>query len=87
MPCTSTCPRMLKSLSNRWAIVQLGLVGPLFQITRTIGNEVRASSLIVDIVLIRFTTGATPSQHPLARTFLATCSCSASPRANRLGSV
>ncbi|KAJ7217672.1 RHD3/Sey1 [Mycena pura] len=32
---------LLFALGTAWAIVQLGLVGPLFQVTRTIGNEVQ----------------------------------------------
>ncbi|KAJ7187746.1 RHD3/Sey1 [Mycena filopes] len=32
---------LLFGLATAWAVVQLGLVGPLFQITRTIGNEVQ----------------------------------------------
>ncbi|KAJ7141334.1 RHD3/Sey1 [Mycena epipterygia] len=32
---------LLFALGTAWAVVQLGLVGPLFQITRTIGNEVQ----------------------------------------------
>jgi len=27
--------------SGRWAIIKLGLVGPLMQVTRTVGNEVQ----------------------------------------------
>jgi len=32
---------LLIALVTAYAIIQLGLVGPLFQVTRTIGNEVQ----------------------------------------------
>lgn len=33
--------RELKLFPYRYAIIQLGLVGPLFQVSRTVGSEVR----------------------------------------------